>query len=158
MKYKTAFFVLIVISQAAYPYDIRAIRNLFYAAADNSTSAEAFIAYMEKLNEQNKPEIKAYCGMGYLLMAKHAFNPYSKLINFNKGKELLEAAIQADNRNAELRFLRLSVQIHAPFFLNYADKVKEDEQLIRISYRALIDPDLRERIKFFFEGNNQTIE
>jgi hypothetical protein len=158
MKYKLVFFVLMVISRTIFAYDIHTVRNLFYAAADNSTNVAAFISYMEKLNEQNKPEVKAYYGMGYLLMAKYAFNPYSKLSNFNKGKELLEAAIQADSKNAELRFLRLSVQTHAPFFLNYANKVREDEQLIRIIYPTLKDDDLRERIKIFFKENDLTIE
>lgn len=158
MKYKVVFCFLLLISHAAFSYDIRAVRNLFYAAVDNSKKAEAFIAYVEKLKEQNKPEIKAYYGMGYLLRAKHAFNPYNKLSNFRKGKELLEAAIEADSRNTELRFLRLSVQTHAPFFLNYTDKIKEDEQLIRIRYPALTDQDLRERIKIFFKENDLAIE
>jgi hypothetical protein len=158
MRYKATVYLLLLVSQAAFAYDIRAVRNLFYAAVDNSTKAEAFISYIEKLNEQNKPEIKAYHGMGYLLRAKHAFNPYNKLSNFRKGKDLLEAAIQADSRNAELRFLRLSVQTHAPFFLNYSDKVKEDEQLIRSYYPALTDQDLRERIKVFFKENDLSIE
>ena len=96
--------------------------------------------------------------MGYLLRSKHAFNPYNKMANFNKGKKLLEEAIQADSKNAELRFLRLSVQTHAPFFLNYADKLKEDEQLIRTSYPTLTDRDLRDRIKNFFKENNLAIE
>lgn len=158
MKYTIVLFLLMIISESAFSYDIHAIRNLFYAASDNSTNAEAFISYMEKLNEQNKPEIKAYYGMGYLLMAKHSFNPYSKLANFKKGKELLEAAIQADNKNTELRFLRLSVQTHAPFFLNYSNNIKEDEQLIRSHYPILTDQDLRGRIKNFFKENDLAIE
>ena len=158
MNYKAMFLLLLPSSQPAFAYDIRTVRDLFYDAADNSAKTEAFISYVEKIDEQHKPEIKAYYGMGYLLRAKHAFNPYSKLSNFRKGKELLEAAIQADSRNTELRFLRLSVQTHAPFFLNYADKVKEDEQLIRIYYPALTDHDLRERIKMFFKENDLAIE
>jgi len=158
MRYKiVALFFFFVFCKITFAYDILEVRNLFYSSVENSSKANDFIMYLGKLSEKDNPEIKAYSGMGYMLLAKHAFNPYNKLANFNKGKELLETAISADPGNVELRFLRFSVQTNAPFFLGYSGKVQEDEKVIKLGYASIQDQDLRNRIRVFFKESNLTL-
>ena len=45
--------------------------------------------------------------------------------------ENIEKAIEMDPQNAELRFIRLSIQKNIPSFLNYHSNLKEDEYWIR---------------------------
>ena len=48
-----------------------------------------------------------------------------------KGKKNIEQAIEQEPNNAELRFIRLSVQKNAPTFLEYHSNIKEDIQFIK---------------------------
>ncbi len=68
-------------------------------------------------DKKNEPLFLGYHGASQMMMAKHVGNPFKKLSYFNKGKDMYTAAINADPRNVELRFLRFSVQAEAPGFL-----------------------------------------
>jgi len=68
----------------------------------------------------------AYKGIGKTMLADFMFLPTSKLSYFNAGKADLEKAIKIEPKNPELRYLRLLIQLNAPFFLNYNDKIASD--------------------------------
>ena len=125
------------------------IRSLFYGSVESSKNADYFMSYLDKLGDKDLPLVSGYKGMGYMLLAKHGYNPYTRLNNFYKGRELLDKAIVGAPLNMELRFLRMTVQMNAPFFLNYSSKLQEDGDLIRKEYPASSDTDLRQRIKKF---------
>ena len=42
-----------------------------------------------------------------MMMAKHVFNPFSKLSYFKKGKQMLENAIETDGQNLELEIFKI---------------------------------------------------
>lgn len=60
------------------------------------------------------------------MYAEMVDGPYDKLSTFNQGKNLLEKAISKAPQNAELRFLRFSVQDNVPWIVNYSDQLEED--------------------------------
>lgn len=132
--------------------DILSVRKMFYAASDSRSKTEDFMRQLNKAENKNTPIIAGYKGMCYMLMAKHSYNPISKLSSFSKGKKLLEHAISAEYKNVELRFLRLSVQLNAPAFLNYSDEIEHDKKLIVEEFKNIKDDDLRMRIKDFMAG------
>lgn len=134
----------------AKPVDTLEIRTLFYDAVYNSKKADELVVYLQNISDNKKAIIEGYRGMSHLLLAKHGYNPYTQLKEFYKGRELLEKAIKTDSENVELRFLRLSVQVNAPFFLNYSNKIEDDKKMIRKKYSTLKDIDLKLRIKNFF--------
>ena len=68
----------------------------------------------------------AYMGMCQTMMAQYAFLPTAKLEHFNNGKQAIEEAISTDRLNAELRYIRLLVQLNAPWFLGYNKNISED--------------------------------
>jgi hypothetical protein len=84
-----------------------------------------------------------------MLMAKHAFNPFSKLSYFKKGKLMLESAIKADQTNVELRFLRYTIQTNVPGFLNYSSDKNLDRTFITQSLARLKDQELKKIISEF---------
>ena len=137
--------------------DLLTIRKKFYAAAEDEKMSAEFLAYLNTV-EQGSPLISGYKGMAHMLMAKHVFSPYTKSMHFLKGKKLLDESVEIDKTNAELRFLRLTVQVEAPFFLNYSSDIREDISVIRAALPQLGDQDLKRRIEAFFQLKDLNLE
>ncbi len=72
----------------------------------------------------------AYYGAFQSLMAKHAFNPYNKLDYLKKSQQSLNKAISQNPTDAEMRFLRFSIQYYVPRFLGYSSNLEEDKKVI----------------------------
>jgi hypothetical protein len=122
--------------------DLTEIRTLFQHAASDEHSCKELLRLVEPF-EQSDPLLAGYEGAGMMVMAKHLFNPFSKLIWYNRGKAVLEGAIKADGQSAELRFLRYSIQCHSPFFLGYHDKIVSDKACLVTFLRSSGDPSLK---------------
>ncbi len=129
------------------PLTINEIRAIFYKAAEDNDVADQFFEQFEVLNTSNNGTLIGYHGMAHLLLAKHSWNPYTKLEYFYSGKDLLERSIVVDPQNVELRFLRFCVQQNAPFFLGYDDNLEEDKQKIVYGWQTITDLDLKRRIR-----------
>ncbi|MCZ2100184.1 MAG: hypothetical protein LC107_01440 [Chitinophagales bacterium] len=107
--------------------DVRA--NYSQLATDKELCSE-LLAQLEKNKNQSATHL-AYLGSLQTIWANHTLNPATKLSTFNKGKKNIEAAIKKEPKNAELRFIRLSVQKNAPAFLGYQSNIKEDIEFIK---------------------------
>ena len=88
-----------------------------------------------------------------MIMAKHVFNPFSKLSYFNKGKLILEKAIQAEGKNVELRFLRYSIQTNVPAFLGYKSNLKNDYNFLKQAIPGIKDSVLKKIITSYLQQN-----
>lgn len=97
---------------------------------------------IEDLKEaEQTPLFLAYLGALQTIWANHIFSPISKLNTFNQGKKNIEKAVSADKDNAEIRFIRLSVQKNAPSFLGYNSMIKTDEAFLK-THRTKITSEL----------------
>jgi hypothetical protein len=87
---------------------------------------------------------------GALLMRKAGLltAPVQKLTVFKQGAKKLEAAIEAQPKNAEYRFLRLMIQENAPKILGYNDKLKPDSRAINSQLQSL-DPATRAAVRHY---------
>ncbi|PWJ58510.1 hypothetical protein CLV98_104370 [Dyadobacter jejuensis] len=76
---------------------------------------------------------------GALLMKQADFEKTvgAKLKMFKQGRALLEAAIAGHPQEVELRFLRLTVQEHAPAILKYNKNIDEDAKVISSGFSSL---------------------
>ena len=72
------------------------------------------------------PIIEAYVGVSETMLAEEAFWPIEKWNHFNRGQAKIEQAIDKDQENPELRYLRLLVQLNAPSFLSYNENIESD--------------------------------
>ena len=72
------------------------------------------------------PIIEAYVGVSETMLAEEAFWPIEKWNYFNRGQAKIEQAIDKDQENPELRYLRLLVQLNAPSFLSYNENIESD--------------------------------
>lgn len=100
-----------------------------YLNARNADGIKNFLTLSEKLNLY-VPAEKAYRGVALAMYADIADGVYAKLDYFNRGKDLLEASILEQPQNAEIRFLRLTVQAEAPFMLGYSSSIEQDVDLV----------------------------
>lgn len=136
MKYwLTSIMILILLKDLSYSnYHDRKIiddlRILFYSSVQEEDSLPKFknklISTFGKEESCQNPLGIAYWGAYRTLIAKHAFNPYTKLNELQNGLELITKAIEKDSHNLEIRFLRFSVLHHIPDFLGYNDEKKSD--------------------------------
>ena len=133
------------------------VRALYEKAATEEASCEKLIDLLASCGE-NEYLLCGYKAGATMMMANYVNNPFSKLSYFNKGKEVLEKAIAADDKNTELRFLRFGVQSNAPSFLGYNDQLENDKKILLDALSSLKDMDLKKNIVNFLKKSDQLTE
>ncbi len=139
------FFFLGTSLMAAQNSQIEKARYLYNKAANEEKAALELLDLTEKKNEE-EPVLLGYKAAGHMMMAKHVGNPFKKMSHFNKGKKILNNALEADKQNLELRFLRFAVQAEAPAFLGYRENLEEDKLLLINGVGNINDPVLQKMI------------
>lgn len=122
------------------------IRLLHQQAATSEKHCRKLINILDNYNENNEPILAGYKASATMMMAKFAFNPFSKLSYFKKGKKMLETAIESRPENIELRFLRFAIQTNVPAFLGYDDQVEADKAFLLARAPGLTDVALKKII------------
>ena len=120
------------------------VRLLYEKSAKDESACNKLIEILSVYNENNNPLYAGYKASAIMMMAKHVFNPFSKMSYFKKGKKILEDAINADDKNVELRFLRFNVQTHMPSFLGYNNDIEMDKTFLETSFQKITDENLKE--------------
>ena len=118
------------------------VRAMYSKAPSDESKCRELIILLGKLEEAKYPLLAGYKGSATMIMAKHVYNPVSKLSYFNKGKKILERAIAVDSSIVELRYLRFTIQQHAPSFLYYKSRMATDRQFLVKSLPTVKDIDL----------------
>lgn len=141
-------FILLMLmgsSPANQERDLSVVRELYKKAAEQEVAGKRLLEVTQGFDIQ-QPVLFGYKGAGHMMMAKHVINPFSKMSHFNKGKKIFTAAINRDPGNAELRFLRFSVQAEAPGFLGYKENIEEDKALLMREVHHIQNPGLKKMI------------
>lgn len=99
------------------------VRATFQNGMFNEDSLELIISNHAKSNEAL---IQSYVGVSNIMMADHSYLLTTKLSYFNEGKAILDSAILKKKNNAEIRYLRLLIQLNTPKFLEYDNNIEED--------------------------------
>ncbi len=134
--------VCLVFLAAALTAQAQIDKKSFYSAL-SSGQEEAIDKVLSKLeSEKSSPKVNAY--KGALTMKKAGFvkGVKSKLKTFKEGAHLLEDEIKTSPANTEFRFLRLTIQEHAPGILNYNKEIDDDKHAILSGY-AKLDSELK---------------
>lgn len=117
-------------------------KGTFYEAL-SSGEEDSIDKMLSKLeSEKSTPKVNAY--KGALTMKKAGFvkGVGGKVKTFKKGAHLLEDEIKSNPGNTEFRFLRLTIQEHAPGILKYNKEIDADKQAVVSGY-AKLDADLK---------------
>jgi len=124
------YFVLFLLSLPAIGIiaqnEMSQLRNLFFQQPQQTK------LFVEKgmANPSQDDVSLGYKGAATAISAQFKDWPLEKLSTFNDGKSLIEQAIQRNPWNAELRFIRLTIQCQSPSFLGYQSNIATDCQLI----------------------------
>lgn len=121
------------------------IRGDYPKVADNQISATAMMRQMEALTRQDDALWVAYYGALHTQQARVVFNPFEKLRLTKLSQEMLARAIALAPENPEIRFLRFSIQLGLPGYLNLSHHIAEDravicEQLPRLAHTGELEP------------------
>lgn len=140
----TLFFYCMV--SPAQEFSMEQIRELYQKAAVEENACEELMITLDTMDAETNPLLFGYKGSATMMMAQHVSNPFSKLSYFHKGKNMLDIAIEADDANMELRFLRFAAQTNAPAMLGYRGDIEEDKELILKSLPSSDDLPLKKLI------------
>lgn len=120
----------------SYPPDhiLSFVRHAFYNSIENSDSADMLMNYFTQGKggsiKNRYPVIKAFSGATETLLAKHSYNPYTKLTYLQKGLAQIAEALESEPENIEIRFLRYTILYHLPALLGYGAEQKTDAEVI----------------------------
>jgi hypothetical protein len=134
--------------------ELKDLRTLFF---QQPQQAKAFIEKGMASVSQD-PVVLGYKGAATAMSAQFKDWPHEKLSAFNEGKSLLEKSIEKNPWNAELRFIRLTLQCQSPSFLGYRSNIVSDCQLIidhfTLNYVQVKDVYWQNVIKFILQQDS----
>jgi hypothetical protein len=110
--------------------DINYIRKEFNLALNNAQKASALHAQLIGLMPAKNTLQYAYLGATEAILAKHSFNPFTKLGYVNSALDKLNNAIMANKNNIEIRFMRYSIESELPFYLGLSKHIQEDKNAV----------------------------
>lgn len=122
------------------------VRILYNNSVSNVESCKELLNLLKDYHENNNCKYAGYKACATILMAKHVGNPFKKYYYFKEGKKLLEKCIDNEIDNAELRYLRFTIQTNAPTFLGYCSEIQSDKVFLMESINKIKDSDLRHLI------------
>ncbi len=151
MKILSIVTAIFLISTSAESITVEKIRDAYKVCNQSKEHANTFYE-ITKQGLQNKGAIyKGYHGAALALKASYSWNPISKMSYFNKGRKIIDEAIQAEPNNIELRMIRSSIQTNVPKILGYHKNIEEDRDFILNNVENVATVELKEYIQGYIE-------
>jgi hypothetical protein len=110
------------------PYSLSNLRRQYREAAANKEAGEKFYQHMAAYRDQDAV-VLAYKAAAEAIRARDA-SMFNKLTYVQNATKQFDQAVKLDSDNAEIRFLRLSVESNLPSFLGLSQHVDEDRQFL----------------------------
>ena len=145
------------LSAVAQQPSLEEVRSLYQKAESSEKAAKSLLELLDETAE-DEPLLLAYKASGTMLMAKHAFSPFSKMSYFKKGKKMLQRAVDTAPDNVEIRFLRFAIQASTPSFLGYKDFMEEDKKFLLKELPKLEDRALKQLVLPFLLNSEYLTE
>ena len=117
-----------LVSTEANPYAVHQLRRHYQQAAASKEAGEKFHKLMASYDKQDAV-VLAYKAAAEAIRARDA-SMFNKLTYVQQAGKLFDQAVKLDDDNAEIRFLRLSVESNLPGFLGMSPHVEEDRQFL----------------------------
>jgi hypothetical protein len=110
------------------PYNPAALRHHYEQAAANKEAGEKFYALLHDYKAQDAL-VLGYKAASEAIKARDA-SMLNKLTYVQQAAQTFEQAVALDPTNAEIRFLRFSVESNLPAFLGLSKHVEEDKAFL----------------------------
>jgi len=143
------FIVLFVLNQ-----DLKKMRSFFSELNSSEHAVEQLKKISLNSNQVSSSLKMAYYAAAEMTSAQYKISPVSKINAFNSGKKLLEKVILVDSLNAEIRYIRFTIQTNAPGFLGYNKSIHTDKSFLLRNLPALnqTDPELYANIYAYLQS------
>ncbi len=135
--YFLVLFLATSFTQAVAQSPLTSIREeLFYT----DFNIDKCINFYNKVKSYNQatPTIAAYEAAAKALIAKHSWNPVTKISSLKEAMDMLNKAVSLDEMNLEIRFLRLYIENSLPSYIGMKDDIDMDKNMI-IKHIDLLD-------------------
>ena len=110
-------------------FSISEVRRGFFKVCEKDKKIADWINELQNI-EDSSYLILAYKSAACTMYAEEISGVSNKLKYFNTGRKSLDKIISKHPSDIEPRFLRLTIQMNAPFFLGYSGEIKEDKQVV----------------------------
>lgn len=137
----TATILATMASAPAFALDPEYVRQSYEQAVKNKKLCKTLIEQLSK--ETGNVVFLGYLGAFQTIWANHTGSPLAKLNTFNKGKKNIEQALKMAPGDIELRFIRLSIQVNCPDFLQYSSHINEDKNFIKNNIDKVVSKSLK---------------
>lgn len=134
--------------------DISELREKYPKASTSTEITNNLYHQLSSISLSDNPKLLAYKGAILSLMAKNAKTIKDKKMYFQECVQFLEAAVKDAQNDLEIRYLRLSVQEHAPKIVKYSKNIDEDKNLIMEHYGTTKDAELKACIKSYIKDSS----
>ncbi|KAA9325621.1 hypothetical protein [Adhaeribacter soli] len=124
-----AFLICGFLFGTAEVYRVSELRQFYHQATKEAAAGEAFYKHMAQYDGR-EPVILGFKAASEAVMAKYAWSPYAKLKHLKNSAAIFDQAVKLDPDNAEIRFLRYTVEYYVPRYLNLSNNVEEDRRII----------------------------
>ncbi|MCS6990960.1 MAG: hypothetical protein NZL95_03780 [Chitinophagales bacterium] len=135
------------------------LRARYGAVLQGQEDAHAFLVWLQRY-ATGRPLELAYVGAAEALVARDAWNPWVKWEYVQRSAQTMKKAIEKEPSNAEIRFLRFSMEHYVPQWLGLSKHLEEDRrEIIRalMSGQPANDKILRKNIiQFLLESGRCT--
>ena len=111
-----------------YSYKIPDLRLLFEKASKDEATCDRLAKHLASYKGEDQV-VYAYKGATEGLRAKYAWSPYYKLKYIRNSAAIFTKTIKEDPDNAEIRFLRYSIEYYIPRYLNMSGHLQEDKAI-----------------------------
>jgi hypothetical protein len=110
--------------------DINHIRKEFNLALNDEQKATRLHSALANFKPASNTLQFAYLGATEALLAKHTFNPFSKMSYVNSALDKLNKAVTLNKNDIEIRYMRFSVESNMPSFLGLNKHIEDDKNTI----------------------------
>jgi hypothetical protein len=136
------------------------LRHHYEQAAASKEAGEKFYDLLHSYNDQNAL-VLGYKAASEAIKARDA-SMLNKLTYVQQATRTFEQAVSLDPKNAEIRFLRFSVESNLPPFLGLSKHVEEDKTFLLGAAlqhpRSGLDDDAFQRVRGFLVGRKHVSE
>ncbi len=143
------FLLLRFFTASSQPVNVEQARKLYPTSGNNKEVCKKLYDMLAQIDEKNQNLLLGYKGAVMAEMAKHSKEAPQKLKFFKEGKNKLDQSIVNDLENIELRFLRLSIQLHTPKALRYNGQIASDKEFIQTHIDKVKNETLKKSISEF---------
>lgn len=142
---------LLLIAANVNSQNINSIREELFFTDFNLTKCQSFHEKLTALKRVT-PTVEANEAAAKALIAKHSWNPIVKISSLKEAMTLLKSAVDKDQLNVEIRFLRLYIENSLPTYLGMKDNIEQDKKIILDQLHLLSKSGIHQDISNYIVG------